>query len=515
MNTRQPQRKPFITRIISLIIWALIFTLIYAQSPLFTSNQNQYFLHGFARAGFGHLNQDWLANTLDPTPIFSLLVEYTERLFRTELLFYIYYACLLCIYLYSVFGIIDSVFRLRESRAKTAAFFSVFLLLHAAATRYILSSLISPDWAYLFEGGVANQRVLGTVFQPSTFGVLLILSIYLFLRGRAYLAILSLGLAASMHPTYLLSAGVLTATYMWITYREEKRLAKTFGIGAFALVLVLPILAYVYLSFVATPSETLARAREILVNFRIPHHAVISEWWNLTVLLDLIFITIALYLIRHTKLFTIMLTGMLVGTLLTLLQLYIQSDVLALIFPWRISVILVPLSTSIIAAYLISAAVDRFSSRWVWFNQSVLVLSIFVIALLFMAGVYRMMVDFSLKYTASDREMMSFVQQTKTMKDVYLVPTKMQDFRLVTGAPTYVDFKSIPYKDSDVLEWYRRQRLAGKFYRTNDCELLMQLADEDHLTHIVLEANTPTPPCSFLNELHRDDHYKVFIIITP
>jgi hypothetical protein len=409
----------------------------------------------------------------------------------------------------------DTVFGLRASRVKTIAFFSAFLLLHSAATRYLLSTLISPDWAYLLEGGVANQRVLGTVFQPSTFGVLLVLSIYLFLRGRAYLAILTLALAASIHPTYLLSAGVLTVAYMWISYREEKKWAEAIGLGVLALALVLPILVYIYLSFAASPAETSIRARELLVNFRIPHHAVITEWWNLTVLLDVIFIAFSLYLIRHTKLFTIMLVATLAGLLLTLAQWYTKSDMLALIFPWRISVILVPISTSIIAAFLVSAIVDRFGNRWAWFNTSIQVISSFVIVLLFTAGTYRMITDFSWKNSANEQEMMAFVQQNKTLGDIYLVPTKLQDFRLVTGAPIYVDFKSIPYKDTDVLDWYRRQRLAGKFYRTQDCDLLAQLSKEDGVTHLVLETNSPTPPCSFLQELHHDDHYKVFSLLRP
>jgi len=508
-------KRPLLLTGIILIFAAVIFAVVYAQSPLYTSNQNQYFLHGLAKAGIGNLNQDWLANTHDPTLIFSLMVEFTERLFGGDLNFYFFYACLLGIYLYSVFGIIDTVFTLRGSRVKTVAFFSVFLFLHAAATRFVLTKILNPDWAYLFEGGVANQRVLGTVFQPSTFGVLLVLSIYLFLRGRAYFAVLALALAASMHPTYLLSAGVLTTSYMWITYREEKQLAKMFGIGGIALVLVLPILVYTYTSFAATPPETLDRAREILVHFRIPHHAVISEWLNFTVLLDMIFIVFALYLIRHTKLFTIMLICTLVGMLLTLVQLYIQSDALALIFPWRISVILVPISTSIIAAFLVSAAVDRYATRWAWFNTSIRMISALIIVLLFTAGIYRMMTDFSRKYSTSEQEMMSFVQQNKTGRDVYLVRTKMQDFRLVTGAPIYVDFKAIPYKDTDVLEWYRRQRLAGKFYRTQDCDLLAEIVLEDRVTHVVLEVNTPAPPCSFLQELHQDDHYKIFVINSP
>lgn len=500
---------------ITLILSAIIFTGVYAQSPLYTSNQNQYFLHGLANARFGNLNQDWLANTLDPTPIFSLLVEYTIRLFSSELLFYVYYACLLGIYLYSVFGIMDTVFGLRSSRVKTIAFFSVFVLLHSAATRYLLSTLISPDWAYLFEGGIANQRVLGTVFQPSTFGVLFVLSIYLFLRDREYFAILTLALAASIHPTYLLSAGILTVTYMGMIYREEKNWVKAFGLGVFALALVLPIVVYIYLSFAATPPETSIRARELLVNFRLPHHAVILEWWNFTVLLDVAFIALALYLSRHTKLFTIMLVGTLAALLLTLVQWYTMSDMLALIFPWRISVILVPMSTSIIAAFLVSAVVDRFATRWAWFNTSIQVISSFVIVLLFAAGIYRMMTDFSWKYSTNEQEMMAFVHQNKSVGDNYLIPTKLQDFRLVTGAPIYVDFKSIPYKDTDVLEWYRRQRLAGKFYRTQDCDLLAQLSNEDGVTHMVMETNSPSPPCSFLQELHQDHHYKVFKLTKP
>src|SRR5205807_2098093 len=51
----------------------------YGQAPLYYSNQNQYFLHGLAEAGCGTLDEDWLANTLDPTPLFSAAVALTAR----------------------------------------------------------------------------------------------------------------------------------------------------------------------------------------------------------------------------------------------------------------------------------------------------------------------------------------------------------------------------------------------------------------------------------------------------
>src|SRR5690606_30750604 len=77
------------------LLLTLVFSTAYTQSPLFTSNQNQYFLHGLAHAGYGYLHEDWLANTLDPTPVFSYLVEITYRIFQSPGVFLLIYALLL------------------------------------------------------------------------------------------------------------------------------------------------------------------------------------------------------------------------------------------------------------------------------------------------------------------------------------------------------------------------------------------------------------------------------------
>ena len=109
---------------------------------------------------------------------------------------------------------------------------------------------------------------------------------------------------------------------------------------------------------------------------------------------------------------------------------------------------------------------------------------------------------------------MSFVEKTKTMGDLYLVPTKMQDFRLATGAPIFVDFKSIPYQDTDVLEWYRRVRLANRFYRNinKECELLEQLTVEDRITHIVIDTNEITDDCALSHQVYRDDNFSIYSV---
>jgi hypothetical protein len=101
---------------------SILFAIAYAQSPLYTSNQNQYFLHGLAAAGFGTLGNDWLANTRDPTPVFSKLVEWTFRSTRQKEIFYAYYAILMGIYITSLTGLADRLYRIRTSLSKSLAF---------------------------------------------------------------------------------------------------------------------------------------------------------------------------------------------------------------------------------------------------------------------------------------------------------------------------------------------------------------------------------------------------------
>ena len=90
------------------------------------------------------------------------------------------------------------------------------IVVHAAGLRFAFSRFIGINWAYVLEDGVADQRMLGPVFQPSTFGVLLVLSVFLFLDRKPLFAGLCAALAAIVHPTYLLASGMLTASYMLV-----------------------------------------------------------------------------------------------------------------------------------------------------------------------------------------------------------------------------------------------------------------------------------------------------------
>lgn len=495
------------------LLLGIAFAIGYTQSPLFTSNQNQYFLHGLAEAGYGNLNLDWLANTLDPTPVFSLLVTGVYSLVQSGLPFYILYALLMGVYVFSLYRIGVHIFRFKPTRTESLVFIGLIILVHSAAIRFALSRSLGVNWTYILEDGVADQRMLGPVLQPSTFGVFLMLSIFLALTGRPYLAVLSAALAATFHPTYLLTAGTLTFAYMLNAYLEEKSLVKSVLVGGLALLAVLPILLYVYNSFAVSSAESTEAARDILVNFRIPHHARIDWWFDATAVVKILLVTGAVLVTRRDKpLFRILVILGLTAVGLSLVQYFTGSLFLALLFPWRISIVLVPLATSILLGYLVWFVYERFPGWLKGHDRWVALMSWVVILLVAATGALRMVIDFERKATADYQGLTAYVEQSTQRDDLYLTPTKLQEFRLETGAPVLVDFKSIPYQSEDVLEWYRRIQLADQFYKRGDCQALDEMINSFGVTHLVIENTQEATPCPGLNLDYEDPYYKLYLI---
>jgi hypothetical protein len=486
------------------LMWGIIFTLAYSQSPLYTSNQNQYFLHGLAQAGVGQLSTDWLANTLDPTPIFSVFVTWIYSTLPYSPIFYIIYGLLLAIYLFSLQGIIAIIYRWSEVDIRRIIFTAALLVIHSAAWRFGLSRILSPEWSYVLEDGFAGQRMLGTVLQPSAFGVFLLLSIYLYLRDKAYLAVLAAVFAATVHPTYLLGAGVLTGSYMLDSYLRERRLINSLSLGLLGLLCISPVL---YNSLNVFLAGDAVQARQILVNFRIPHHAVVSEWLNLVALTKILLILTALFVARRTRLFLILAISNLVLLALTLLQVATGSTVLALLFPWRLSIYILPLSTAVLLGWLTEKLI---AARYFQRERSQKILmgaSYGFIATVVVIGVVRFTLDLGRKSSIPEYEMQAYIALNLEPGETYLTPIKMQDFRLATGAPVYVDFKSIPYRADEVIEWYRRIQLADRFYQSTDCDVLESILEEEVVSHVV---SSRSLACPSLEIIYQDDSYLVY-----
>jgi len=509
----RPGRRSFSPA--SLIVWSIAFGLAYAQAPLFASNQNQYFLHGLARAGFGFLRQDWLANTVDPTPSFSLLVQATYRLLPL-LAFYLWSFLLFGVYVYSLEGLASSLFDLRDDPVKHRLFLALFVAVHAGIVRFILLNTLGDAWAYTLEGGLAGQRLLGSVLEPSMFGVFLLLSVYLFQREKTALSVVCAVAAATMHPTYLLSAGLLTMAYTLAAVHQGDRL-RAVRIPALALILVMPVLVYAVLHFATPDPASQAQAQEILVRSRIPHHTLIQEWWNSSALVQILIVAAGIALARKTRMFTVMVVCAGSVVVLTVTQVVTGSLGLALIFPWRPSTILVPLGMTLVLGYVVEnvwrwggLASDALRRRRDLLGRA----SISLVLLLMLAGVAKFRIDLAQSAAEPSRLMMAFVARSSAAGDVYMIPPYLQDFRLTTGSPILVDFKSIPYRAKEVIEWYDRLLLARAFYRERaadvSCRALRDATTRYGVNRVVLDAAQFGASCGPWIERYRDDHYAVF-----
>jgi hypothetical protein len=492
----------------NLLRWAgigALFAFTYSQSPLYSSNQNQYFLHGFARAGLGFLKDDWLANTLDPTPVFTVLVQFTIS-YLDQVFFYLFAMVLIGVYFYSLFRIAIFAAKFEPNRSQKALLIGVVFLIHSIALRVFLSRAIGGEWEYLFDGGVAGQRLLGPVLQPSMFGALLLLSIHSFLSGHELRALLLNALAATIHPTYLLSAALITAAYLFIIWRDSRVLPRTLRMGLFALVLVLPIAGYLILTFYP-PS---AAAQEILADFRLPAHTDPQLWIDATVFVKIALVSLAIVLVRKTKLFPILVVSAAAGVALSALQLLLNSAGLALLFPWRVSTYLVPISSTVLAAWLV-----KHSPRWKSFPAWISYAGILSLATIGGASFW---LKVGQQHAATDSPLMEVVREVSKSGDLFLIPPRMQDFRLETVAPVFADFKSIPYQGDEVMEWYQRNRLLDWFYRDTladiDCGLVSRFRDEYGVTHVVLGPLQMGLQCPALQPLYDDGNYALMEIVS-
>lgn len=493
------------------LAWTTAFALAYAQSPLYTSNQNQYFLHGLARAGYGFLRDDWLANTADPTPIFSWMVG---ALAPWPWGFYLVYAALMGVYLFSLLSIGGKVVDL-SSPSRRRLVLAGLILMHSAALRFALARLLVPEAEFLLEGGVAGQRLLGAVLQPSAFGVLLVLSVALFLDRREVAAAAALAAAAAVHPTYLLSTGILLATYTAILSlrQEEKRRGLVTGLvgGALLAAVAVPV----YLTFRPSGPDLYAITSDILVRLRIPHHAIPAKWIDWTVAVQALIVAASAWVGRRTRLAPILLVGSLAVVALTAVQIASDSDPLALLFPWRLSVVLVPIGSSTLVCAVVAWTASRWEGR-AGRMRFLMTASLAAVVLVAVAGVYRFSTEREHQLQDPAAPMMAFVAAHLAQGDVYFIDPKLQDFRLRTGAPVVVDAKAIPYIDQEVMDWWERLKTARNFYRDRpewiDCEGVDLAQRAYGATHVVLGPEQIGLDCPQLEVLFADDEYAVYRI---
>src|SRR5262249_4363324 len=188
----------------------------------------------------------------------------------------------------------------------------------------------------------------------------LIASLAAFIWDRPYFATILSAVAVVMHSTYLLPAALLTIAYVAASWRDMgwKRAGALAGLSV---LLFTPPIIHVASNFLPTSDEPFAEAQAVIAHFRIPHHAEPERWFDDIAVFQLFWVLLATWLVRNSRLALLLLIPFVLGACLSLVQYVSGSDTLALLFPWRISVILVPIATAVILsklALLISTVVN-------------------------------------------------------------------------------------------------------------------------------------------------------------
>lgn len=323
--------------------------------------------------------------------------------------------------------------------------------------------------------------------------------------------LLMIALAIYFHPTYLLAGMILVLAFMGNTYLERKTLRLAFSYGLLFLFLISPVLLYVFSLIGGESSEAVSQAQHILVSYRIPHHALIKDWFDSTSVAQIIIMIIGGIVLRRRsrRLFSIVGISSVLMALLSVVQYISSNETLALAFPWRLSTVLVPLATCAVIVRLVDTLWRNLGNLAIERTREFRLILGALLVIVVIAGIARFQIEVKQQRTSPEIFLIDFITQEKRPGDVYLIPPKMQDFRLASGAPIYVDFKSIPYRPEEVLEWYRRIRIVEEFYGSGfpDCSGFLEWAITEEVNHAVVFPDSEVITCPGWKIIFEDKYY--------
>lgn len=463
---------------------------------LYSINQNTKFLHGLAQAFPERLGMDWTANTADGLPAFSALVFVVAR-YGQPFMFYMIEAALLACLFCSCFSVLVQI--------AVASGRSVLYRLACAAILILLASMSAP---FIFVDGVGGQYLVRGYLQPSEVGVLFVTAIALALAGQNNLAMIAAAVPAVFHPGYAIPSAIMMSS-IFVSGRTSPR----YLLLAIALIVVPQ--ADLAFRFAPTNSRAFVDASNILAFERIPQHADPAVWLDAKAYVKFGLGILGFFLAPRGFL-RIALGALLVWAVAgTIAVLSTRWASLALISPWRASVIIVPVSTLVILARLGEflfrrSALQRFRP-----------IAVALLASLAVVVAGSGVVAKSKEYFA--RRMpayVEFVLRNHQPEDVYLTNPSDEGFRLEAMTAQFVSWKTHPYLDREVLEWHRRIGLAREVFGGTrgqhevDCEALSRLARMYPVTHLLLKdaGAVQNAACSILEPEFSGDGGRIFRI---
>jgi hypothetical protein len=447
----------------------------------------------------GFLGEDWTAQTRDGLPLFTAIV----RLILDGTGQPGFYSAAFLAYI----GICAVLLHLKLTRNLPLPRWNIFVFVVLVCVTAAVGSLkrIAFD-------GLGGQYILNGYFQSSDFGILFILSILAFSAGRVVIATVSASVAAALHPGYVAPAAVLLLIYITFevgTAQKTRGFSWWINLATFALG-VAAVLAIALLIQNMFPPSSVADYREahrLLVEFRIPHHANPWNWKVFDVCVKAMICGTAIAVLPQGRLRFVIAAASLAILGFLLVGLLPNLSTYKLVAPWRLSVALVPLATLIclsVAATRATVLLEGLSANQ--FRLASLIGAAIIAATLMAGGV-----NAARSLGEPFPVYRDFVRHHLEAGQLYLTEPSVENFRLLTGAPQYVSRKTHPYQDREVLEWYRRLRLAKAFFRsrTVDCEDLKRFAITERVTHLLAMPKYIDLSCSFAREVFKKSGFVI------
>jgi len=339
-------------RLVLHLMMGILLTIIYPMQGLFSGNQNIYFLWGMADMLPNTFTADLLLNSPDPYPFFSWLISIfpVQFLGVWTIMLYVF---LSAVYSFSLFGIANEVADLYRHKSRLFSFSALFLFLHSAPTWGTYLNLVSGvDLRWVWDSGIAEQGVLRGYLQPSVFGVFLLLSFYFAAHRNFSAAILAITPAAAIHANYLFLGGIMTVLHL-IQTRSEKR---TILASVVLLVSVLPYSIYLANNFFLLEAELkTAIEQAVLAGYESNIHLNPSNWINPKFFIQLAVLTLGVFAVWNTRFRNFFLSISGVAVVLTAIAYFTETTTLISLNPSRFSILLIPVSVSVLVAKLISA----------------------------------------------------------------------------------------------------------------------------------------------------------------
>jgi hypothetical protein len=464
--------------------------------PLYTGNQNTKFLHAFAQAGVGFLRDDWTAQTKDGLPVFTAIVK-AILISIGEPGFYI-----AAFATYFGFGICAVLLHLILTRGQPYRQWHLLIF-----TALVCVTVAIPDVKRIVLDGLGGQYILRGYFQPSDFGVLLIFSILCFAMSRVALATVCAVIAALLHPGYVAPAAVILSIYLvfevWV---EDKARRSDWSINFGAVVLGLAALLanalVIQNLFPPSSAEAYHEAHRLLVETRIPHHSNPWAWNANNTFVKAAICGVAIGVLPRGRLLFVITALSLATVVLVLVGLLPDLTTYKLVAPWRLSVALIPLA-ALVCLWALATKITFFLTQ-IRTDASwpVSLIGTSIIAATLISGAIKSTHSFS-RPSPGYRD---FVRDHLEAGQLYLTAPWNTKFRLLTGAPQYISYKTHPYLDLEVLEWDRRLQRARAVFRgrTFDCQELRQLAIQEGVTHVLTKRRRVNASCEFARPVFQE-----------